>query len=494
MTSGGAVNFDIYPQDKFTKSANLDIQARLLDNGGTEILVSNISTAAMSANLNTTLAAGTYYIEVDGVGYLNPSTNGYSDYASVGQFSIDGVYPPGDNSLAPAPSISYNNICGTVNFEGIVLNGYDSLYWDFDDGSSSNALSPSHTYTSSNTYSVTLTAFNSIGSNSSSPESVIVEFIASPIVVSDTTCANDGDITLKATGGSGTLHWYDSQTFGTRLYTGANYSTNITQPTSYYVQETNAKATGNVGPSANTIGSGGYYSTNKLWGLFFDAHEDFILKSVKIYALTTGGRIIKISKGDDDSYTTLAQKILFNVPQGESRVDLDVLISKGTQYFIQASGSTIGLYRNTTGSSFPYTYNNVVSITRNNDFANPGYYYYFYDWEVEPVGCSSERTKVTAWVDACSGVDDIANNKRSSSAYFNSSSNLSVQLNNFRKEVVQVSILNSLGQIIHNTKINTTNESIMNNDINIPDLSTGIYYINFSNENTNQTIKLIKTN
>jgi len=114
--------------------------------------------------------------------------------------------------------------------------------------------------------------------------------------------------------------------------------------------------------------------------------------------------------------------------------------------------------------------------------------------EVEPIGCTSERTKVTAWVNSCVGVDEIVNDKRSVTAYFNMASNLSVQLNNFKKEIVQVNILNSLGQAVHSSKTNTNNESTLNNTINIPELSTGIYYINFSNENTNQTIKLVKTN
>ena len=491
-TTGGTVNFDISPQDKYTKSANLDIQARLLDNGGGEILVSNTSSTALTANLNTTLSSGTYYIEIDGVGYSDPATDGYSDYASVGQFFIEGSYPPGDNTLSPNPSISYTNSCGTIDFEGTVINGYDSLYWDFDDGSSSGVLSPSHSYTTSNTYNVTLTAFNANGSNSSS-ENITVEYIAPPIATSDTTCANDGDITLQASGGSGTFHWYDAQTLGNRLHTGPSYSTNISSVTSFYVEETNAKAPGNVGPSSNSIGSGGYYDTDNLWGLFFDAHEDFILKSVKIYANSTGVRIFKISKGDYD-YNTLTQKIVTNVPQGESRIDFDILIPKGTQYFIQVSGAKVDLYRNTTGSSFPYTYNNVVTITRNNDYDNAGYYYYFYDWEVEPVGCSSERTKVTAWVNSCLGIDDITKNNRSVTAFFNSYSSLSVQLYNFRRETVQVAILNSLGQVFHNTQMNTNNEPILNDNINIPKLSNGIYYIRFSNENTNQTIKLVKTN
>ncbi len=47
----------------------------------------------MTAKISKSLPAGTYYLEVDGVGYLDPVTTGYSDYASIGYYEISGSYP-----------------------------------------------------------------------------------------------------------------------------------------------------------------------------------------------------------------------------------------------------------------------------------------------------------------------------------------------------------------------------------------------------------------
>lgn len=92
-TTGGDVKLDINSANDFLDHPNLDVQARLLDDKGTEILLSD--PAGLKANITKTLAAGTYYIEVDGVGFANPLNTGYSDYGSLGYFDISGTYPEG---------------------------------------------------------------------------------------------------------------------------------------------------------------------------------------------------------------------------------------------------------------------------------------------------------------------------------------------------------------------------------------------------------------
>ena len=74
------------------QSPNLDIQARLLDASGNEITVSN-PTTVMTATIDQVVTAGTYYIEIDGVGSGDPMTNGYSDYGSLGHYFISGSIP-----------------------------------------------------------------------------------------------------------------------------------------------------------------------------------------------------------------------------------------------------------------------------------------------------------------------------------------------------------------------------------------------------------------
>jgi hypothetical protein len=79
-------------------SPNLDLEIDLYNSAGTLIAsddpaattVSGDVAAGLSATLAYTLpGAGTYYFRLGGVGYGDPTSNGYSDYASVGEYTID---------------------------------------------------------------------------------------------------------------------------------------------------------------------------------------------------------------------------------------------------------------------------------------------------------------------------------------------------------------------------------------------------------------------
>ncbi len=89
--TAGTIDLNFRPADRFLQSPNLDIQVRLLDASGNEIAVS--SPGVMTATINETVPAGIYYIEIDGVGFGDPLTNGYSDYGSLGQYFISGSIP-----------------------------------------------------------------------------------------------------------------------------------------------------------------------------------------------------------------------------------------------------------------------------------------------------------------------------------------------------------------------------------------------------------------
>lgn len=87
---------------------NLDIQLRLLDSAGNVLATANdlLDTDAL---ISTDLAAGRYYLEIDGVGNAtpidgNPDYTLYSDYASMGHYYIHGSVPVGEPDLtAPTP-------------------------------------------------------------------------------------------------------------------------------------------------------------------------------------------------------------------------------------------------------------------------------------------------------------------------------------------------------------------------------------------------------
>ena len=57
-------------------------------------------------------------------------------------------------------------------------------------------------------------------------------------------------------------------------------------------------------------------------------------------------------------------------------------IASNLQLGIQGTNS--GLYRNSTGSAYPYSIASIINIT-GSSASQPGYYYFFYDIEVEAV-------------------------------------------------------------------------------------------------------------
>ncbi len=132
-TSGGNIEFAI---DTHIHYPSLNIKARLLNSSGQEVASSDPS-SNLSASINTNVESGTYYIEVDGVGDgANPSV-GYSDYGSIGNFTISGKYPKGgggDDTQAPSnPSgLTASNIAQTTlslswtaSTDNVGVTGYD---------------------------------------------------------------------------------------------------------------------------------------------------------------------------------------------------------------------------------------------------------------------------------------------------------------------------------------------------------------------------------
>ncbi len=75
---------------------NLDIQMRILNSGGGLVATINPAVsqttvekaAGLNAKITRNLPAGNYYLEIDGIGFGNPQNTGYSDYGSLGKFTV----------------------------------------------------------------------------------------------------------------------------------------------------------------------------------------------------------------------------------------------------------------------------------------------------------------------------------------------------------------------------------------------------------------------
>lgn len=92
-TSGGTLTVSATP---FTLGPNLDIELELLTAGGA-VVATNGPNSLTTASLSETLAAGDYVLVIDGEG----KSGSYSDYGSVGQYTLTVSGSLGGNSFNP---------------------------------------------------------------------------------------------------------------------------------------------------------------------------------------------------------------------------------------------------------------------------------------------------------------------------------------------------------------------------------------------------------
>ena len=88
-TNGGTCSFSALGD---SLSQNVDASVEILDASGAVIASANPDTLT-DASVTATLAAGTYYLRVSGTGRGDVLADGYSNYASIGQYTISGNAP-----------------------------------------------------------------------------------------------------------------------------------------------------------------------------------------------------------------------------------------------------------------------------------------------------------------------------------------------------------------------------------------------------------------
>ncbi len=316
------------------------------------------------------------------------SDGGVTDAGWEARIQCVGNIPPTANFTVDATS----TCDGSVNFTDLSTGGPSSWNWDFGDGGTSTQQNPSYTYSSDGIYTVTLIVSNSSGSDTLVKTNYITVNTPTAPTTTDSSRCDPGTVTLLASGG-GTLEWYDNATSGNLINTGTSYTTPVlSTTTTYYVENHEFQTSQYNTPHDNTFGGGNYYTNSNSHYLIFDALNDFKLISVKVYANGAGNREIVLRNNAGDTL----QSIITNFPDGESRITLNWDINTGTDYELVLNANP-NVYRNSSGASYPYTVQDVVSITGSS--YSSSYYYYFYDWEVAKE-CVSSRTSVTAYINS----------------------------------------------------------------------------------------------
>jgi PGF-pre-PGF domain-containing protein len=146
-------------------------------------------------NLNTAAAFGVY-------GYCNYSNNGkdmmaWTNSLSSGNPPINGYMVTGSSVStggAPVAGFTAGSISGTtatpIQFTDTSTNTPTSWSWDFGDGTTATTQNPAHQYTTAGTYTVKLTATNSVGSDTATKTnyitvtaygSTVASFTATPL-------------------------------------------------------------------------------------------------------------------------------------------------------------------------------------------------------------------------------------------------------------------------------------------------------------------------
>ena len=184
--AAGSASFNVAPA---ARSANLDLAVTLRDAAG-NVLASVNPADALNATFSLVLpTAGTYYLAVQGTGKGDPLTTGYSNYGSVGQYSVSAsVLAPA--SQPPVARISASTLLGTAPLT-VALSGSASTDadgsivaygWTFGDASSGSGVAQSHTYSTPGSYSAELRVTDNSGLSAVSAVTITVD---APVVLLD---------------------------------------------------------------------------------------------------------------------------------------------------------------------------------------------------------------------------------------------------------------------------------------------------------------------
>jgi hypothetical protein len=167
-----------------------------------------------------------------------------------------------------------------------------------------------------------------------------------------------------------------------------------------------------AGAPDSTDNDGAYHTNSNNW-VIFDAHEDFIIKTVKVYANGDGNRTIEVI---DDLGGVVASGDYF-MADGESIITVDLLVPQGTGYGLRSTTGDPQLWRyfdTTNGAGYPFDLGSLATITSSSISGTNqyNYYYFFYDWQIETptTECVGPRIEVVASIAPQGCTDPMACN------------------------------------------------------------------------------------
>ncbi|MEN9638868.1 MAG: hypothetical protein RLZZ262_736 [Bacteroidota bacterium] len=343
------------------------------------------------------------------------------------------------------------------------------------------------------TYSVTVTG--GCEELTSATTTVVVFDSPNAPTAADMTITEASSVELTATGEN--LNWYDAADATTAVGSGNSFVTPVlTGTTSYWVAGSTVYGglTGTGGKSEQEMGAEGVYHSNTGFYLVFDASEDIILETVKIFAETAGtNREIQLVQGNVVLATTTV-----DIVAGENIVTLNFNVSAGTGYGLKANTQNHGFWRDKnlavdTPYNFPYDIDGLATITGtnvNNVADQDNYYYYFYDWTVSTPSFTCEGPREEVMVTLV-GIEELESVTSLNVFPVPAGDVLNVNFQSVNADAMQLVVYNAMGQIVMSKNI-LTNTGTSQLEISIAELAAGMYQLEIVDGQARSAIKFVK--
>jgi ASPIC and UnbV/Ig-like domain CHU_C associated/FG-GAP-like repeat len=311
-----------------------------------------------------------------------------------------------------------------------------------------------------------------------------------PLIVKNDTVLPLAKANLMAQGSS--IQWFAEPAGGTMLASGTSYTTPaLTQTTTYYAQSILTTTGSSFSAGIKDFVSPSKFHANTFSGkLFFDAAQNCLLKSVKVYSDTSAVREIDLL----DAAGKIINSKVIKIEQGESIVPLDFNIPAGLSFSLttndSASIKVFGnkspkLYRTEGIIPFPLKSGPITIYGTN---AGLGNYYYFYDWKLAypDLVCKSTRVPVQGVIKTVA----VHNELRGKISFYPNplQHNLFLDVSSLPvNSMAKLELLNSMGQI-KLSQIKEIKSGVIELDLYEP---PGVYFLKVENNGKTGVIKLV---
>lgn len=409
-------------------------------------------------------AANTQSITVTEAGYYMVTVDDGSGCTGTASIFVQ-------QSPDETPSVALSGDTEFCEGGSVTLTSSNASGYTWSNGSTSQSIS----VTTDGPYSVTING--TCGAFTSDVVTISVLDAPDAPSVTGSSIAIGSTAQISAVGNN--ITWYDQASGGSVVGTGEMYTTPVLNTTTSYWASSSTQYGGGTAFGGRTDYSDiGAFHTNADNYQVFTAFEDFTIVSVKVYANGEGDRTIALTNYNTGA--TLATGS-FNIPDGESRVDINFDVPAGGPYGLRIVGGNPQLWRDALGSdpTYPYALGTVGEIFRSSvGGANETeYYYFFYDWEVSSPGTTCEGPLAEAVV-YVGQVGVYENNENELVHVFPNPANDNVTIAfGDVKGKVSVELLDITGRLILSSNVDAEAQKGGRLDMDLNSVSRGEYLI-----------------